>query len=103
MILKPITVANHGYTVEYQDECPICHYHSQIRLVCPDMVANGSEVQLVFQCAFTGCMSFFIGYYGPKPQKELKALKPVKPNKILFPDVVSKLSPMFISIYQEAE
>jgi len=66
-------------------------------------VTNRAEVQIVYQCAFTGCKSFFVGYYGPKTQKDLKALKPFKPNTTTFPEVVSKLSPTFVAIFQEAE
>jgi hypothetical protein len=103
MIKKNITVGNHGYPVDYPDECPICHHHGEIQVVKTDEVLNKSEVQVVYQCAFTGCKSYFVGYYGPRGDGELKALKPMKPNPTAFPEAISSLSPSFIAIYKEAE
>ena len=80
MIKKAITVGNHAYTVHYPDECPICHHYSEIQVVKTDEALERNEVQVVFQCAFTSCKSFFIGYYGPRGQDQLRFLKPIKPN-----------------------
>ena len=101
-MLKNIGVDNDTYSVEYPDKCPICHYHGEISVVKTFQEPNNKGVQVVFQCAFSGCKSFFIGYYGPKGQKELKTLKPQKPETTLFPDTIRELSPIFISIYEEA-
>ncbi len=103
MMEKHITVVNRSYPVEFPDKCPICHHHGEIQVVKTFMVPNNSGVQVVFQCAFTGCKSFFIGYYPPRDQKELKALKPQKPETTAFPDTIRELSPSFVSIYEEAE
>jgi hypothetical protein len=103
MIEKGIMVGNQGYPMQYPDECPICHHYSEIQLVRADEVLNHTMVQVVYQCAFTACKSYFIGYYGPKPQKELKSLKPIMSDASIFSDTISKLSPTFMSIFLEAE
>lgn len=72
-------------------------------MVKADEVVGRTEIQVVYQCAFTGCKSFFVGYSGQRGQKELKALKPVKPNPSVFPDAIRELSPTFVSVFHEAE
>lgn len=102
-MLKNISVENHGYQVEYPDKCPICHHHGEISVIKTHQEPNNTGVQVVFQCAYSGCKNFFIGYYPPKGQKELKTLKPQKPETTAFPDTLKKLSPSFVSIYEEAD
>lgn len=103
MLKRPIGVDNHQYNVDYPDSCPICHHHGEISVVNTSTVENGTGVQVVYQCAWKGCKSYFIGYYPPKPGSELKALKPIKPQISQFPEAVAKLSPTFISVFREAE
>lgn len=103
MLKRPIGVDNHQYNVDYPDSCPICHHHGEISVVNTSTVENGTGVQVVYQCAWKGCKSYFIGYYPPKPGSELKALKPIKPQISQFPEAVAKLSTTFISVFQEAE
>ena len=103
MVIKNITVNNHGYSVEFPDKCPICHHYGEISVVRTFREPNNKGVQVVFQCAFSGCKSFFIGYYGPPPQKELKTLKPQKPQTTGFPETIKEVSSNFVSIYEEAE
>jgi len=100
---KQIQVSNHGYSVEFPDKCPICHRHSEIPVIKTFMEPGDVGVQVVFQCAFSGCRSFFIGYYPPRGQRELKTLKPQKPEVSLVPDSVRELSPNFVSIFKEAD
>ena len=103
-MMRKIGVEDHPfYEVEYPDKCPICHHYSEIPVVKTFREPNDTGVQVVFQCAFAGCKSFFIGYYPPEGQKELKFLKPQKPEMASFPDSIRELSPSFISIYEEAE
>ena len=103
MNLKAIMVSNLGYPVEYPDECPICHHFGDIATRLTFEVPETQGVQVVFQCPFWKCKSFFIGYYGPKPQKELLTLKPHSPELALLPSTVAELSSQFISIFREAE
>lgn len=100
---RPIQVDNHAYSVDYPDKCPICHHHGEISVVKTATVEKGATVQVIYQCAWDGCKNFFIGYYPPKTGPELKALKPIRPQISQFPEVVAKLSPTFISVFQEAE
>ena len=103
MILKNITIAGRGYSIESPDECPICHHHSEMRVIHFDLAISKSTVQVVYQCAFSGCMSYFIGYYGQIGEKDLLGIKPMKPNTTVFPKTITELSPSFVSIYCEAE
>jgi len=102
-MIKNILVENHNYPIEYPDKCPICHHHGEISVKKTLQEPNNKGVQVVFQCAFSGCKSFFIGYYPPRPEKELKALKPQKPEKTTFQDTIKELSPSFVSIYEECD
>ncbi|WP_446445597.1 hypothetical protein [Shewanella sp. 1180_01] len=98
-----LEVNNQKYLVEYPDKCPICHRHSEIPVMRTSVEPDRNGVQVVFQCAFSGCKSYFIGYYGPISSKELKALKPQRSEVTSIPETIHKLSPSFISIYQEAD
>lgn len=98
-----ISVNNHSYRVDYPDKCPICHRHSEIPVVKTMEEPVTRDVQVIYQCAFSQCRSYFIGYYGPRGQSELKALKPQKAEVASIPESVQELSPMFVSIYQEAD
>lgn len=102
-INRTINVGNHGYNVEYPDECPICHHHSEIKVIQTRLKPSNIGVQVIFQCAFSNCGSYFLGYYGPRPSPELLEVKPQKPKMDALPDSVRKLSPDFVSIYEEAE
>jgi len=103
MAIKNISVDSHSYPVEFPDKCPICHHHGEISAIRTLREPNNTGVQVVFQCAFSGCKSFFIGYYGPPTQKELKMLKPQKPEITKFPEIIKEVSPSFLTIYEEAE
>lgn len=103
MIKKGVSVSHHAYHVDYPDQCPICHHYGEIKVIAAHQVMDDTSVQIVFKCAFSGCESFFIGYYGQRGQSELKALKPMKPNPTVFPDAIANLSPTFISVFLEAE
>ncbi len=103
VIRRGISVEGNGYAADYPAKCPMCHHHSEIKQLQSVRAANGTEVQVVFQCAFEGCKSFFIGYYPPNREPQLKSLRPTKPMLSQFPECVSRLSPQFIAIFQEAE
>src|SRR3990172_7934408 len=98
---KNIGVSNTSYPVEYPTKCPICHHYGDVAFVHSFQTREG--VQIIFQCPFEDCRSYFIGYYGAPTQKELIKLLPTKPDISQFPDVISEVSPMFISIFEEAE
>lgn len=103
MIEGTITVSNHSYTVQYPDECPICHHHGEIPVRATFELPRSKGVQVVFQCPFAECRSYFIGYYGPRNEPTLKALKPQTSSPPELPAFVTELSPTFSAIYTEAE
>jgi len=103
LIKRGITVQSHGYPVDVPDACPVCHRHSEMQLVGADVVEEGRGVQAVFRCAYQGCRAFFICSYGPRGSHELLSVRPVKPLITALPETVAKLSPTFISVFQEAE
>lgn len=102
-VQKSIQVSNHSYPVEYPTKCPLCHHHSEITVVKTMEEPESRNVQVVFQCAYSGCRSYFIGYYGMRGERDLKALQPQKAEIATIPESVVELSPMFVSIYQEAD
>jgi hypothetical protein len=102
-IQKNISVSNHSYPVDYPSVCPICHHHGDIQIVKAFEHPHDRNVEVAFQCPMQGCKGLFIGYYGPRGQKELLNIVPKKPNVASFPDVIGEISPQFLSIYAEAE
>ena len=100
---RSITVQNSGYQVEAPEACPICHRHSELKIVLSDIVEHGAKVQVVYRCAYQGCQSFFIGYYGPIGNGALLSVKPIKPNTSRFPESIPKISPTFVAVFAEAE
>jgi hypothetical protein len=102
-IKRGINVQNNQYGVDVPDACPICHHDSEIQVLQADQVDNGENVQVIFRCAYVGCRQFFFGYYGPRPQSELKSIKPSKAALTVFTDAVREISPAFVVIFGEAE
>ena len=100
---KHITIENHSYPVEHPDQCPICHRYSEVEFIKATETKLKKEVNVVFRCGFSGCKSFFIGYFGEKNSGDLRALKPAVASVTTFPDCVLEISPQFIEIYLEAE
>ena len=93
---------NQGYAVDVPDACPTCHRHSEVALIVSDEVDGGKGVQAVFRCGYLKCRSFFICSYGPKPSSDLLSVRPLRPPENSLSEVVSKVSPMFASIFIEA-
>ena len=79
---KQIGVSNTSYPVEYPTKCPICHHYGDIAFVHSFQTREG--VQIIFQCPFEDCRSYFIGYYGLPTEKDLISLSPIKPDKRIF-------------------
>lgn len=98
---KHISVSSQSYPVEYPNRCPICHYHGDIAFIHSFQTKDG--VQIIYQCPYQDCRGYFIGYYGPPIKKELIKLLPTKPDINQFPEAITEISPMFISIFTEAE
>jgi hypothetical protein len=103
LIKRQISVQNHGYSVDVPDACPLCHRHSEVTLITADAVEQNLGVQVVFRCAYQGCRAFFICSYAARPSSVLVAVRPIKPQVTQFPETLAKLSPMFVSIFVEAE
>jgi hypothetical protein len=100
---RAISINNQGYSVESPEACPICHRYSEIQAVLAEDVRRRAGVEVVYRCAYQGCRSFFVAYYGPPPQGTLLSIRPIKPQSADFPESVSKISPTFIIVFAEAE
>ncbi|MHB8336764.1 MAG: hypothetical protein ACYC49_11105 [Ignavibacteriaceae bacterium] len=98
---KYISVNNNSYPVDYPDKCPICHHYGDIAFVHSFQTKEG--VQIIYQCPFIDCRSYFIGYYGLPTQNSLLQLLPAKPDITSFPACISQISPIFLAIFEEAE
>jgi hypothetical protein len=98
---RSVQVGNTILSLEYPEKCPVCHHHGEMKQLHTSYTRRDTEIQVVYQCAFAGCKSFFIGHYNPR-EGGIKSLAPmnVVPNE--FQEVVLKLSPTFVSVYQEA-
>lgn len=102
-ITRNIGVQNNQYPVEVPDACPICHRHSEIQTIMADAIDSGTSVQAIFRCSYQGCRQFFFCYYGPRPDRTLRSVRPIKPNTLVFPESVVKLSPTFVEVFAEAD
>jgi hypothetical protein len=62
------------------------------------------EVQALFHCPNDDCHNFFIVYYrlNPQQQMEIYSMKPSKVEHESFPEAIRKISPSFVSIYEQA-
>jgi hypothetical protein len=91
-----------SWEAEYPDCCPICHHHGQMECILGSFTENKSMVEVIFRCAFFGCRRFFIGYYTPLPDNQLKFYRPIVAVDPAFPESIRQLSPQFFAIYREA-
>jgi len=90
---------------EIPDRCPICH-----RSIAPVPVAVtchrlGELAQAAFRCADMRCDRVFVALYDWVDAKHLYALRktePVYPETRSFDASVTRLSPMFEAIYNQA-
>ena len=103
---KIILIDNSSYFINVPDECPICHKYgdTQIRQFFENQ--SQGRVEVIFQCVFPDCGSYFIGYY-PLPhligKEKWFYLSPQKPEITIFKDSVAGISSQFINIYKQAQ
>ena len=100
---KHISVSGRSCKVEYPDKCPMCHHYGDIAVVSTFELPKKQGAQVIFQCPFSECRRYFMGYYGPGPERRLLALKPQEPELAQLSADIEKLSPQFVAIYKEAE
>lgn len=96
-----ITIGNNNSYYEFPKKCTLCHTHSEVEVALGSIMPDRS-VQIVYRCAFSGCRSFFIGYYD-SVGGSLLSYKPQKADPNVIPSSVRELSTSFESIYREAE
>lgn len=86
------------------NKCPLCHHTVVIKELIA-YLSNGDLLQFVFKCPNNDCNSYFIAYY-KKDSTNNFTLMGFKPINIVIPnfaDIVKQISPMFLSVYREAE
>jgi hypothetical protein len=89
----------------YPDSCPICHNGIEAKFTGRAHVDLGKRLQLVFQCPRHQCQSFFISTYRQPRTSRLYVYSdsaPFKPVALEFSEHISKLSPRFCEIFNEA-
>lgn len=96
------TLPNLSFSIECPDRCPLCHHYCEMSIVKASEEPDRSGAQVVFQCGYGGCKSYFIGYYEAGAGKTPKALEPQKALAAEFPEIIRSLSPSFLEIYEEA-
>jgi len=100
---KTFTLVGINRTIDTPNNCPLCHH---IVLIKDFIVMNehSKDLQLLFECPNSDCRSYFIGYYQVTPQSvKLNYYKPINIITPNFPKIILKISPSFISIFEEAE
>ncbi|HCG7383632.1 TPA: DUF4145 domain-containing protein [Vibrio parahaemolyticus] len=98
---RVISIGNNHSSYEFPNKCPICHTHSEMEVALSSLMPDRS-IQVVYRCGFSGCRSFFIGFYESFGGKLLN-YKPQKADPNVIPNSVRDLSPSFVTIYREAE
>ena len=101
-----LQIGSHSLSAEVPDECPLCHRYSQIPIIVAS-AAPSRATEAIFQCGYSECGSYFIGYYNDNSPVSsplsLVKVSPALPAMKEISEVISEISPMFVSIYREAE
>lgn len=85
--------------------CPICHTAVHPVFIAGSCQAHSADKpQVVFRCTAQDCARLFIADYSRAPDGALNFTKaePIYPKKAQLPDVVAKLSPVFVEVYNQA-
>lgn len=92
------------YKIPFPKECPMCNHKIIVRETFKTVLV-GTTVQAVYLCPNSECVSLFIGYYLLNQEHkigEIFGLLPRKPKFDMFDEIIERISPTFISIYNEA-
>lgn len=89
------------------DTCPLCHRAVQPELIASTSIRIGeyNTVQVVYRCRSKECQEVFIATYereGSLDLYELKKLAPTNVREVSLPEEVTKTSPDFVRIYNQA-
>jgi hypothetical protein len=108
---------HHSYN-KNPDICPLCFRHIQPKrriAAIKEATFGGGRLQIIFRCTNSECDSFFIAVYDkinhnahssspPSYSQDfyLEKLMPMGKQQAEFSETISKLSPSFIEIYNQA-
>ena len=85
--------------------CPTCKQMVDPWLRIAVLSKRLGNLQAAFQCTNRECRSLLIGYYQHNPEgkvHELKSIRPIFPDKEIFPPEIKNISEDFITIYNQA-
>lgn len=99
---KNIGIESQQFSIEYPDLCPVCHHYGDIQQIGGGFIPNG-RVEVLFRCPFPQCRRFFIGTFGPHPDRTPLGLAPTNPEPAPFAESVADLSPSFAEIFRQAD
>jgi hypothetical protein len=99
---RNVSVEDSAFEVDYPDRCPICHHYGDIQQVSGAALPDGKS-NVLFRCPYPECRQFFIGTFGPYPEREALGLVPARPEPASFAEELGELSPSFVEIYGQAE
>lgn len=95
------------------DECPMCHNGIEPKFVRGYEFNNKNSIyhqyRLVFQCPKEECLEIFIAYYAKSPvdvftsSVDYVGSAPYSFKKEIFEEVILKISPLFVQIYNQAK
>jgi len=96
----------YDFTIDtYPHECPVCHTSLHPKLV--DCILHTHEnlhlLQVAFRCTKPVCGHLFIATYKCRTGKpwELSDVQPQSPIPHTFPAEVQKISPLFVTIFNQ--
>lgn len=114
--VNPAVLASSGSwsaEAEFPNECPLCHY-----AIVPIFAAAfattfppvSAPIEIIFRCPRGACQHAFVAaceVVGSMPsgnafRYEIRELKPRTPNLASFDDIIGRVSPAFITIYNQA-
>lgn len=101
---------DNGYEYDLNpDICPICHTSIEPKRHIAAYSKIGynqrERLQVVFRCTKRNCDSFFFGIYernSPHEKFNFERSAPYYPREEVFSEIINKLSPCFVQIYNQA-
>ena len=98
-----LPIAGGNRAVFFPNQCPLCHHTITIAQATHHKIL-GDRLQAIYECPNDECQCYFIAYYEPHDNNEMKIVntKPANVKIPDFPSVIYEISPMFVSIYKEA-
>jgi hypothetical protein len=105
--------SGHNFSIDkYPDYCPQCHVFAypifRVATAANKAPDKSEWLEIAFQCANRDCQKLFIGSYrrvldsSNRPVQKLRTVEPVVPVSATFGETISKVSPSFVEVFNQA-